>query len=100
MITLTAATLPMGLIAALGFMVLMSVITFAMYGIDKKKAQKAKWRIKESTLLTAGLLGGAAGALFGMKFFRHKTKHWYFWAVNIVGVLLHIAVIAILYKHL
>ena len=63
MITLTAATLPMGLIAALVFMVLMSVITFAMYGIDKK-------------------------------------KHWYFWAVNIVGVLLHITVIAILYKYL
>jgi len=94
-----AAELPVALLAVLGFIALMSVVTFAMYGIDKKKAQKNKWRIKEATLLTAGMLGGAAGALFGMKIFRHKTKHWYFWAVNIIGVLLHIGVIVIVFKN-
>ena len=55
------------------------------------QGQAKKWRISEKTLLLTGFLGGAAGALLGMRFFRHKTKHWYFWAVNLLGLVLHIA---------
>ena len=42
---------------------------------DKRKAQKNRWRIKESTLWLIGLLGGAAGSYVIMKIIRHKTKH-------------------------
>ena len=66
----------------------MSVLAMVLYGMDKKYAQEGKWRIKESTLLTVGILGGAAGALLAMKLFRHKTRHWYFWAVNVLGLAL------------
>ena len=38
-------------------------------------------------LLGLGFFGGSVGALAGMQLFRHKTKHWYFWAVNIAGLL-------------
>ena len=69
----------------------LSVTAFCMYGIDKRKAKRQKWRISEKTLLLTGLLGGALGALAGMKLFRHKTKHWYFWAVNLTGAALHAA---------
>lgn len=70
----------------------MSLIAFIVYFADKRKAIKGKWRIKESVLLGLGLLGGAVGALVAMSTFRHKTKHWYFWAGNIFFLVLHIAV--------
>ncbi len=69
------------------YLAIASLITFVMYKIDKVKAEKRKWRIRESTLLGFGFFGGAAGAVSGMEVFRHKTKHWYFWAVNISGLL-------------
>ena len=69
----------------------MSLITLIFYKADKVKAQKGKWRIPEATLLLLGVFGGAIGGLLGMKLFRHKTKHWYFWAVNILALLLQAA---------
>lgn len=71
----------------------MSIIAFILYKIDKNKAQKGKWRIKEATLLGVGFFGGAVGAIAAMKIFRHKTKHWYFWAVNIAGLAVQAAVL-------
>ena len=70
------------------FIAFMSLVTMILYKADKTKAQKREWRIKEATLLLVGLFGGAPGALIGMKLFRHKTKHWYFWAVNLLGLIL------------
>ena len=69
------------------FLIVMSLAAVILYKADKVKAKKGKWRIKESTLLGFGFLGGAIGALGGMKLFRHKTKHWYFWIVNIIGLI-------------
>lgn len=80
------------------FLLFMSILAFVLYFGDKKKAQRKKWRIKESTLLSLGLFGGAIGALAGMKLFRHKTKHWYFWAVNIIGLIWQTAVLLLLVK--
>lgn len=74
-----------------------SLIAFVLYFADKKKAQKNKWRIKEATLLGFGFFGGAIGALLAMKIFRHKTKHWYFWAVNILGLIWQIALAVFLF---
>ena len=56
----------------------MSVIGFALMGIDKSRAINRKWRIKEATLFLIALFGGGIGSTLGMFFFRHKTKHWYF----------------------
>lgn len=77
----------------------MSVIAFFFYGADKRKAKKGQWRVKESVLLGLGVFGGAIGALLGMKIFRHKTKHWYFWAVNIAGLILQIVVFVFIVRH-
>ena len=57
------------------YLALINLLTFAAYGIDKRKAQKNAWRIKESTLLLLAVAGGSVGALLGMQIFRHKTKH-------------------------
>ena len=78
------------------FILLMSLITLILYKADKVKAKKNKWRIRESTLLGFGVFGGALGGIAGMKLFRHKTKHWYFWAVNILGIALHITVLVLI----
>lgn len=75
----------------------LSVIALLLYAIDKRKAKKKRWRIPEKTLLGIGFLGGAAGALLGMILVRHKTKHWYFWAVNLVGLLWQAALLVFLY---
>ncbi len=89
------------MLAYAGFIFLMSLIAFILYGADKRKAKKDLWRIPEAVLLNFGFFGGAPGALLGMKAFRHKTKHWYFWAVNIIGLLWQIAlpVLYLLYQH-
>lgn len=51
-----------------------NVLAFLMYGVDKQKAVKHKWRIPESTLLGIAFMGGALGAMCGMYVFRHKTS--------------------------
>lgn len=63
------------------------LIAFALYAIDKAKARRGAWRISEKALLLSGFLGGAVGALLAMQLVRHKTKHPYFYLVNILGVL-------------
>ena len=57
---------------------LVNIVAFAAYVIDKRKAQKGRWRIPESMLLLLAFFGGAIGALMGMRVFHHKTKHWKF----------------------
>ena len=78
----------------LAFLAVMSIITFFAYGIDKKKAIDGTWRTKEKTLLGLSLLGGAFGGFAARKVFRHKTKHWYFWAVSVIGIVVHVALLA------
>lgn len=71
----------------------LSVITFFMYGVDKFKAQRGKWRISEKALLVSSFIGGAVGGFLAMQLFRHKTKHWYFNVVNILGLVWQIGLI-------
>ena len=88
------------MIAYGAFIFLMSLVAFILYGTDKRKAKKAAWRIPEAVLLNFGFFGGAIGAIIGMKAFRHKTKHWYFWFFNILGLIWQIAlpVLYLLYR--
>ena len=57
------------------YLVTINVATFFTYGLDKWKAKKAKWRIRETALLTLAVLGGSIGAWLGMKVWHHKTMH-------------------------
>ena len=57
------------------YLVLVNILAFALMGIDKSKAKHHKWRIQERTLFGSAFMGGSVGALYGMHFFRHKTKH-------------------------
>ena len=77
-------------------MVIISIIALALYGIDKAKAKKHLWRIPESVLLVVGFFGGAIGALVAMRLFHHKTNHWYFWVVNVLGLAFQVALVIFL----
>lgn len=57
------------------YLAVINIVTFFVYGIDKWRAQRSKWRIEESTLLWLAALGGSIGALLGMKAWHHKTLH-------------------------
>jgi uncharacterized membrane protein YsdA (DUF1294 family) len=57
------------------YLIGINVLTFIIYGIDKWKAQRNRWRIPEETLIWLAVVGGSIGALLGMHLFRHKTKH-------------------------
>ena len=56
------------------YIVIANLVAFAMYGIDKRKAIRDKWRIPEKNLLLSALFGGALGAFWAMILFHHKTK--------------------------
>ncbi len=55
------------------YLIFINLFTFIVFGIDKYKAIKNKYRIKEKTLFFLAIIGGVIGAIFGMKIFRHKT---------------------------
>ena len=74
--------------ALLYYLIVINIVTFLVYGIDKwrstsgrllptgrKKAKQGSWRISEATLLILAAIGGSIGALLGMKIWHHKTMH-------------------------
>jgi len=57
------------------YFILINVVTFFLFGVDKWKAKKGRWRISEATLLIFAVIGGSIGAWLGMKTWHHKTMH-------------------------
>ena len=70
-----------------------NLLTFLLYGIDKQRARRGAWRISEKTLLLAGLVVGAPGALLAMRLFHHKTRHRYFYVINLAGLVWQVGLI-------
>ena len=61
--------------ALLYYLIVITIVTFLVYGIDKWKAKQGSWRISEATLLILAVIGGSIDALLGMKVWHHKTMH-------------------------
>ena len=59
----------------LAYLIVVNVLTFFMFGIDKWKAKRHQWRIPEATLLGLAVVVGSIGAWLGMKAWHHKTLH-------------------------
>jgi uncharacterized membrane protein YsdA (DUF1294 family) len=80
-------------------LLLLNVITFALYGIDKHAAKKGTQRISERTLLLLALLGGSPAAWIARHYFHHKTSKRSFvirfWLVVLIQMVCIIAYLAI-----
>lgn len=77
------------------YLALINAAAFLLMLVDKIKAKKNLWRIRESTLILSAVLGGSIGALAGMYTFRHKTLHHKF-TIGIPAILI-LQVAAVLY---
>ena len=71
---------------------LLNIVSFCLYYADKRKAVKGRFRISESALITAGLMG-PFGALAGMKMFRNKTQKTKFKVIYLF-LAIHLVLIA------
>lgn len=78
------------------YYLIINIIAFLLYGMDKWKAKLGAWRIPEKTLLGIALLGGGLGALLGMQLFRHKTRHLSFRILVPLFLTLHLIIIILL----
>lgn len=82
-----------GVIAYLAIVLVMSVVTFAVYGFDKRRANLNGWRVPERNLQLLAVLGGWPGALLAQRTLRHKTRKLRFLIVFWILVVLHLAVV-------
>lgn len=94
-----AALLAYGVLAArvppiaLGVLLLLSLLTFAVYGFDKNAAQAGRWRTAENTLHLLSLAGGWPGAWVAQRLFHHKVRKTSFMAGYWATVLVHMAAV-------
>ena len=72
---------------------LASVVSFGLYGWDKRAAQRGNWRVTERTLHLWALLGGWPGAWLAQRQFRHKTQKVSFRVLFWLTVVLHCAAV-------
>ena len=82
--------------AFLIYFLCINILCFALFGIDKRRAIKKKWRISESALLITSLLGGVVGGLIGMYVFHHKTRKTKFVILMPLILIVHVLVIFII----
>ena len=74
--------------ALVGYLALVNLIAFTVYGADKRRARKDRRRVPEKTLFLLAIIGGSLGAFLGMRLFHHKTRHWYFvWGIPAIMAL-------------
>ena len=75
------------------YLIVINILTFLIFGIDKWKARRGRWRIPEGTLIWMSIIGGSIGALLGMYLFHHKTQKRKF-SLGIPAILLAQSILA------
>lgn len=79
-------------VAIIAYLVIVNVLAFGAFGVDKSRAQKGEWRISERTLLLLTVIGGSVGAFIGMRVFNHKTRKPLF-AIGVpIALVVHVAI--------
>lgn len=56
------------------YLIMINIVTFVVFGIDKYKAKHHKWRVSEKMLFALSIIGGTIGALSAMLVFHHKIN--------------------------
>ena len=78
------------------YLLIINLLGFILYGVDKAKSKGKGRRIPERVLLWVARLGGGVGCWMGMMLFRHKTKHDRFMALVPLWTILWAAALALL----
>ncbi len=81
-----------------GSYALVSLVTFAVYALDKRRAIRGGRRVPERTLHVLELLGGWPGALLGQRVFRHKRRKLNYMLVFAGIVALHLSMWIVWYS--
>ena len=71
------------------YILVISIITFIIYALDKLFAKHNMRRVPEKVLLGLSIIGGCYGGLLSMHIFHHKTKKPIFNVINVIGVLIY-----------
>ncbi len=82
------------------YLILISIITFIVFGADKQRARKKEWRIPEKVLFFLAIIGGSVGAILGMLIFHHKTRKWYFKIGMPVILIIQITAFVLVWRYL
>ena len=82
------------------FIIGWNLLVFILFGIDKYKAIKGKWRISEKTLIISSFCLGAIGGVLGMITFSHKTKHLKFKLLLPLAIIVNIAIVYIVWSRI
>lgn len=80
------------------YFIIINLISFLLFFIDKQKAKKDRWRIQEKTLHTMSFLGGVFGSIAAMVIFHHKTKKTAFVVITIAALIFNIVAYYKLYQ--
>jgi uncharacterized membrane protein YsdA (DUF1294 family) len=80
-------TLP---ILVLAVYLVVSIMAFITYALDKSAAINGRWRTKESTLHLLALAGGWPGALLAQQTLRHKSSKQSFISILWITVALNL----------
>jgi len=80
----------------LTYLLIINIIAFIMYGVDKKRSRRNEYRVSESSLLWTARLGGGVGSWLGIKLFRHKTKHTRFRIIVPLWIVIWVVAIGVL----
>lgn len=79
----------------LSYLLAINLMAFVLYGVDKRRAVRNKFRIRERVLLWMARLGGGIGSWLGIKTFHHKTKHTKFRIIVPLWTIIWIAIVAL-----
>jgi len=80
------------------YLLVINIITFVLFAVDKWKAIHGRWRIRTITLMGFALAGGTVGGLLAMYIFRHKTKTASFTVGLPVMLVVHVVILWWVYK--
>lgn len=91
---------PIMLKTYISYLLIINLITFLLMGIDKMRSQTDKWRIRETTFIITGFLGGAVGILLGMVFYHHKLNKKKFYLGIPLTYIINRIVSSLIYNYL
>ncbi len=77
----------------LASLLLLNILCFSLFALDKRKAQRGQRRISEKTLHLATLAGAAPGAWAAIFLLRHKNRKAAFWSITLLLTLVQGAVV-------